>query len=107
MVFGQRLFQSQSQQRSKDNGNDGVEGGGGELADDTQERGIRSQSLLQQTTVEVALGQIQSGIDNGADCCSERRLQLAVILLPEHQTNGKTVCCPDGMKSYRQPTGEV
>ena len=59
MVFLQRLLNGDREDGGEDEGNHGIERSGGEFGDDGKQRCVGGQTLDEQTTVEIALGEVQ------------------------------------------------
>ena len=93
MVPFQCFADGNAQDGCKDDGNNRVEGGGGELCNDGGQRGSGGQALDQKTVIEIALGQIQDCVGQGADggCQDGLDIAPAVLGFPNHQTHRQTV----------------
>ena len=81
------------QERGNDDGNDSVEGCGGQLGDDGGKGGGGGKTFQEQSVIEVALGQVQQGVGQRAGHGGDGCLAVApfVLGLPDHQTHRQAV----------------
>ena len=66
MVFLQCLLKGHREDGGEDEGDHGVEGSGGELGGNIQQRRVGGQTLDEQTAVEIALGEVQRRVGQGS-----------------------------------------
>ena len=82
-----------SQNGGKNDGDNSVENGGGDLTHDRNHSSVRSQSLDQQTAVKIGLGQIQRSIGQRAGQRCQNGLDIVHFLVTghDHQTGNQAI----------------
>ena len=80
MIFLQCFADCNGQQRSADDGNGCVKNGGREFGDHFNPSGFSSQSRKQKAIVEVALGQINKSVGQGAGGGTHNCLHIATVV---------------------------